>query len=274
MNLPGLLGGIRSPALLNKSHPLARGCVGFWLAVPGYNGFGSNKWLDISGYGLHGTLTDMDPATAWVGDGPVGGFGNIAFNGVDNQIDAGTTTLPSTNHTIAAWVYKRSGGDTFPMIVSRIVSGSDRLEFMLWSGGTQLNYGVNGNNKTGSDSIGTDVWRHVVVTYDGVNVRFYIDGVEDSGGPLSETLSPSNAQPTNFGGRGKSFNLNASISNVDMWRRVLSGREVRSLYLESLRGYPNLLNRVPRRTCSVPVAGGTLAVPIKPKQPIRAIQSM
>ena len=86
-------------AKVNFSHPLAKGLVGLWLMNEG----GGNKVYDLSGNENHGTLTNMDPATDWVGgkDGPA-----IDFDGSDDYVDMGDVdTLEGLNAmSVCLWV--------------------------------------------------------------------------------------------------------------------------------------------------------------------------
>lgn len=90
---------IKSPrgAQLNRSHPLARGLVGCWL----FNEGTGDKVFDLSGNGNQGTLTNMDPATDWVGgkDGWA-----LDFDGVDDEVDVvdNPTLQPATSVTLFA----------------------------------------------------------------------------------------------------------------------------------------------------------------------------
>ena len=54
---------------------LTDGLQGWWCPSLDDAGNGTTTLTDLSGNGNHGTLTNMDPATDWVADTRMAGFG-------------------------------------------------------------------------------------------------------------------------------------------------------------------------------------------------------
>lgn len=76
------------------------GLVGCWVPQMGPTG---NRLLDLSGYGNHGTLTNMDPATDWV-PGPNGWA--LDFDGSDDYVTCGATHTINTGAFTATLVIR------------------------------------------------------------------------------------------------------------------------------------------------------------------------
>lgn len=73
-------------AVLNTTHPLARGLVGCWLMNEGTG----RRIFDYSGNKNHGLMTNMDPATDWKA-GPHGWA--VDFDGGDDYVYFGTNKI-------------------------------------------------------------------------------------------------------------------------------------------------------------------------------------
>ena len=57
------LGDVDPVQPLNLAHPLMRGVQGFWLPLPHLAG--GSRLYDLSPYGRHGSLSNLDPSTVW-----------------------------------------------------------------------------------------------------------------------------------------------------------------------------------------------------------------
>jgi len=158
------------------------------------------------------------------------GGGCLIFNGT-TQYGRSSAPLPLTNWTIEAWYYY-SGGSTSGNIVIDMFSSS--MQYTLGSfGGGWISAGMyNPNAYTGSFTPTVGNWYQVVGTYDGVNVKLYINGA------LSSSVA-STGRPANGGigfqimtqyDVGHSQYLAGNLAILRMYNRALILSEVTQNY--------------------------------------------
>ncbi|MBE3085145.1 MAG: LamG domain-containing protein [Bacteroidetes bacterium] len=161
----------------------------------------------------------------------------LTFDGVVNYVGCGNdTSLNITNAiTIEAWV-KPSGFLTNPdysTIATKALAYYFQVDVNGYLGVYQ--YGTNPVGYHSSNNpISLDVWQHVAYTYDGSNVRMFINGVLDKTIPVTGTIQVSNKH------LGIGMNLDASgnpypnfyrqfrgeIDEVRIWNRALDASEL------------------------------------------------
>jgi hypothetical protein len=175
-----------------KYPQLREGLVGAWAASQGATG---DRLLDRSGYNNHGTLTNMDAGTDWVasGDGLA-----LDFDGTNDHIVLPSSDVYAFNGTLpmscSMWVMPNATLSFHRLFTRADASplsnrgwqisgdaGSGKYLFLRGDTAGSFSY-LNGN---GTPTIG--VWAHIVGTYDGTTMRFYVDGKQT--GTLASTLS-------------------------------------------------------------------------------------
>lgn len=139
---------------------------------------------DISGYGNHGLLTDMDPATDWIlADHPVGGHA-LQFNGIDESVVMGTDyRRPVKEIGISFWMRV----DVMPVGGYHDIMIGDANLTSLGAGWAiqcyntnRIRFWVNHWNNNAADFIpftDTTGWHHIVGIYDGATIKVWVDGV-------------------------------------------------------------------------------------------------
>ena len=255
--------GFARNAAESKNPGLWKGLRGLWAPVLGPTG---TTLRDVSGYGNHGVLTNMDPATDWVTN--ANGYA-LAFDkgGADNAgIIVPTTAMGGlrASRTITvvclvevADITWNSGGlfDFYHLAAGDgwYLSGSNSADTSLqfsgyegWGGGTITSDAV----LTLGDTI------NVVCTCDGTTGRMWIDGVEQS---TTFTLAAgvmTVTQDLYFGNRDA---LNAEFicehSMFGVWDHALTPNEIQQLYEQPLaplqlrrRVYPAAVGGAPPAT--------------------------
>ena len=99
MILPGSYANGFAPRDGQPLYPeLWRGCVGAWAPCLGPTGLTLRDW---SGYGNHGTLTNMDAGSDWVANG---GKYALDFDGTDDYISIAKPNWTGGAKTIFAWI--------------------------------------------------------------------------------------------------------------------------------------------------------------------------
>ncbi len=208
--------------------PTKNGLVGYWS----FDDASSTKATDSSGNGNTGTLTNMAfPATAssgWTINGKRG-YG-LAFDGTDDYV-----TLPNLDYnslTFSAWIKRgRTSAGNFDRLLMSV--NSNGWGVYMDSNNTIGFTKVAVSNTNSSGTITDTNWHHVVVTYDGANSRYYIDGVLDSS--PSYAVSFSGGGSYTIGSRGTGEYFQGKIDEVRIYNRALSATEVANLYASGAR---------------------------------------
>ena len=269
---------------IDWSHPLSLGLRGFWLAGPNPTGFGSLRWRDISGYHNHGTLTNMDPATDWVGEAPPGGGGSLDIGGgsgyvalpsafpppvLNDELDAGaitvrfrTTPATSSARQMLFLYCDKDGLSDFTWFsighaTSALADESIGFQCAGNSSGTLEMY-----IRQGHDWLADDEWPTATAIVNGSDNQIVVDGKTYSmhfrNGSASTASFTGDNNDTNWIGR-RIFNgstedsaLEGTVSCVMVHDRAMSANEAVSLHRELSQGYPNLLARTSPTTYFAP----------------------
>jgi hypothetical protein len=181
--------------------------------------------VDSSSGNNNGTLVGIDPNASWV-SGKRGGA--IDFSTFSGYVDVGNSSSlnPSTEMSIAAWIKPRSYGYGFAAIVERLYGSSYSL--YMNSFGSNLTFNIGGVDLESDQSIIQDnVWQHVVVTYDGNDVVFYMNGVA-SGQVNYPTPIGTDSNVVSIGSDSSlAMPFDGSIDDVQIYNRALTLNEVR-----------------------------------------------
>lgn len=208
---------------VNGAHSLSKGLVGCWL----FNEGAGWKYNDSSGNGNHGTQTAA--FFSWVG-GKLGSA--IRSPGSQNSriVVPNTPELRGFSQvSVSVWVkvsVNTSGG---------IIGdwNADSCGWLLYysASGTKIGFAIKNVAEDGvysfTGAVSLNTWYHVVGTYDGVNVRIYLDSVlistQPQTGLVNTALGPAN--DIWIGGYG-SNELAGDIDNIMVYNRTLSALEV------------------------------------------------
>ena len=188
-----------------------------------YPGSG-NTWRDISGNGNNGTLTN-DPTY----DSANGG--SIVFDGTNDYINCGNnSSVQITVGSINAWFKgNQQGGDYNGIVVKQSSWGI----FMFQNNLYVYDWG-NAIGRNTSVSVSDNIWRNVCLTFSETigtpsnNAIVYINGSSI----LTTTVkNEAQNQPLliGYGNSGAQY-LRGSISNTQIYNRVLSSQEVLQNY--------------------------------------------
>ncbi len=185
---------------------------------------------------------------AWVTSGaPIGDESNfvytgnktITFSSATSYADAGNSTdFDFTNKvTVMSWIHPTTYSDWDKIVMKSWTSDIDpwsifRLTLTNDNDGTEgaifsvtisgIDYGV-----TASNTVPLNTWTHVAGTYDGANLKLYINGI------LSQTLALSGNLDTNsepvYIGKHRHNNINTFIGKIDgvkIWNTALTETQV------------------------------------------------
>ena len=166
------------------------------------------------------------------------------FNGSNSYIYAANSVQqPTKNFSASVWVYLNSNPSGGYGIVGNFKSGaspqvgwviarsSADTKFSFWADGTANS---NGGKVVGTTVIQTGVWYHVVGTYDGTNVKIYVNGSLENSVAYSSTPGTTD-QPLVIGrwyGNYNDYYTDGQIDQVRIFSKALSASEVLTLFNE------------------------------------------
>lgn len=260
---------------VNRHHPLNRGRVAWWLAVPGLDG--GRQWFDLMGQ-AHGTLSN---GPTWRSSARPGSWGSLKFDGTDDRIIVSGVSFTSGPITISTWLRCPWQTQRYRNLFDWGGGGSAGIR-LLTTGGTANGWltrsiAVVGNGYSPGNSprasaaygaaLADNSWHHVCVTMTSGGSAIYIDGVAlsldlNASGNAVGTLA---AQQISLGSNPADGDYSdGEQDDVSYWSRALSPAEVQASYDLSRRGYPGVLNRLGGRSMVVmvlpPPASGASAL--------------
>lgn len=250
---------------VNRSHPLNRGRVGWWLGLPGTP---RGRYVhDVMGRN-HGTHS---AGASWTAAGPPGGLGSVLYDGTAGLTDCGNVAAfaLTSQVTLAIWANANTWvPDYKDYLIGREGSSSPYFGYGLRTdGGGVISFkiGTTVENTVSTTPPATGTWNRIAGTYDGASMRFYINGVLVNSAALTGAIFDPNValyigncpgDPTRgFDGR---------LADASVWNRALSAGEVAADYLDSLAGHAATLRRRRRSlaTFSPPAGGGGGLAPL------------
>ncbi len=202
---------------------LRNGLVGAWC--PSIDRSRSTLLIDQSGYGNHGTLTNMNPGTDWYArDGKVA----LGPQGGNTYINLPNRTWASGHVTLGGWVNLQTAGN-YPMIFSN--NGSPEFELRFYSNSRRPNFNF-GYAQTGfaehssPNALALNTWAHIVARFDGSTITTWENGVQAISTPCTV---PVNVTSLKIGGRAGSFGINAFLDDLFIYNRALTPSEISTL---------------------------------------------
>ncbi len=201
---------------------------------------------DSSGNGNNGTLL---AGTSFSVDVPaaIGSGTSLNFNGSRVQVPNNVTLNASSAVSIATWV-KPSASGGFEGILAKNPSsngsgtnhagnyelrleagGSLPMVFLYQRGAVNDTVGYNGGAAT---NVAGGLWSHLVVTNDGTNIQYYLNGsLVASSGVIAAGFGATNTNDLFLGGRADSAtNLNGLLDETAIWNEALTTGEALALY--------------------------------------------
>jgi len=214
--------------------------IGYWRLNDAPD---STTARDYSVWGNDGTLVGLDPATAWVAGGPEGGALSPQGMGYVNVPNSSSIDSIKTQVTLAAWIYLTAapvGMASYATAISRQIgagveqhyhlSVNDQKQAILFittmTGGKYV--------IGGPPNIPLQTWIHLAGTYDGSQLRLYVNGVQVASmagsGPFAAETNPVVLSGNgNDAARTVSEFVPGQLDEVMLYRRALSPDEIARL---------------------------------------------
>ncbi|MEV8513211.1 LamG-like jellyroll fold domain-containing protein [Dactylosporangium sp. NPDC051484] len=198
--------------------------------IAGYNfdaGSGTTV-ADLSGNGNAGTIT----GATWV----TGKYGSaLSFNGTSDivRIPASSTLLPSTGLTLAAWIQPTAAQNGWRTVMQKendawFLNASNTTGALYPAGGITTSTGAS-SYCSGTSASPVNAWTHIALTYDGTDLRLYVNGVQVSTKPIAGALQQT-SNPLSIGGNGPYGEyFKGLIDEARVYNRALTQAEVQTV---------------------------------------------
>lgn len=182
--------------------------------------------------GLNGSLGPACPANGPQWSTGHDGGSALTFDGVDDRVTvANAASLASpAGLTLSAWI-RHPSNTYYRAIFDARDAGNDGYDLYI-EPGSRLLMRVNDATLTGQRVVADGDWHHVVGTWDGSELRLYVDGVLDASAAIAGTsldVASDLLLGQNFA--TVDYVLDGDLSRASMWDRGLSAVEVLDLYL-------------------------------------------
>ena len=208
-----------------------------WLPAPSDNlatqmGLNSNIEYDTSGYCNNGTRTGTFD---WTSNTPKYSV-STQFNGTQYiQIPFPCSTI-SEAVSVAVWGYESNWNtSSAERLIGAATNSSGWCIGDYGSENTLFAFYANGgyNVATGFKQLSTG-WHHFVITFDGLNLIYYVDGQQFSKKTFSTKQVATGNYNINIGRHyGGGYNFKGNMSDVRIYATALSATDVKSLYQNS-----------------------------------------
>lgn len=158
----------------------------------------------------------------------------VTFDGVNDYINSSVTNDPAS-FSVEFWMKSSTGTPGGAFLVHRWPSSSGSRVWYIIAGTTNTQFGVKNASAleltaTHLSNLNNGVAHHVVGTYDGSNIRIYVDGTLSAttalAGPLNATGTPFQAAAQ----AGAVGQFNGVLDEIAYYTTVLSGARILAHY--------------------------------------------
>lgn len=166
----------------------------------------------------------------------------LQFNGTNNVLDAGDNLDLATggSMSVCAWVKRAAINVRHEVISKEPNGGSTGFEMACTSGTNKAQFGAfNGSFPVaeGTTTIAAGTVYHLCGTYDGTNLRLYVNGVLETTNAIGSTGNV-NANSLLIGGSANAGRFfNGVLEDVRMYSRALTADEILTIYSAKGRDY-------------------------------------
>ena len=217
-----------------KYASLRQGLVGAWCPSLGATGY---TLLDRSGYGNHGTLTNMDAGTDWVG-GPRGPV--LDFDGVNDFIEVPNSSylnFETNDFSVSGWFYVKTITGVYSSFFSENNPGPGARQFWFRQEtltgvirfATEDSSGLT-STQTTAGAITINQWMHLAVRRASTELAIFKNGslLSSATGSIRNVSSPSSFVIA----RQSVSYLIGLADDIKAYNRALTPAEIRLLASE------------------------------------------
>jgi hypothetical protein len=210
---------------------ISNGLIGYWPLDGNTTSWTTDATQDISGNGNTGTLVGMSTTTSPT-QGKIGQA--LQFNG-SNYVEAPSSpSLEIGGQQVSAFAWIKPSSlqpSAAPTIVSKNNTVDDYQLGLSAGGVLNVRPCLISTCPSSSNTIPFNAWSFVGFTYDGSNIRIYINGALDSTTAFTSTLPTNSSDTFDIGiGSNKQYPYAGGIDEVRIYNRALNDAEVKQLY--------------------------------------------
>ena len=190
---------------------------------------GGTQARDLSGNENHGTITGAQWRTER--NGRV-----IRFDGIDDYIQiahSASLNITAPGLTLMGWV-NRSNAGTYVMLIAKRLTNSIPFQLFWGSSGDPSPHQIAFSMNTQTAFLkGTTQnlsgWHHIAGTYDGANMRIYLDGTQDASQAQTGNIN-SDTVVVSIGRDNAGTFSDHDYSNIRIYNRALTASEIKDIY--------------------------------------------
>jgi len=187
-----------------------------------YAGSGNTSY-DLSGFGNTATLVNGTGFTGTNG-------GAFLFDGTNDYISMGTASSVKPTQLTLACFFKINAIDAVNVISGKQGTGSGAASYAIVVQSGQLHFRISNSSGTEYNAStafsNTSSYNYAVGTYDGSNLRLYLNGASVGSSSVSISIVYSDSYPLLMGYYGGSIPTNMSIGSLKLYNRALSDTEI------------------------------------------------
>ena len=197
-----------------------------------------NAWYKLDASEIYNSSS-----TEWSVDNnayPSAYLSSLNFDGTSDYISCGNdSSLVPSSITISLWFKTSGSASAIPRLLNKSYGGSPYDSYFIRINNGVLNFKIGVSSASvqiaGTTNVVDGIWHHVVGTYDGSQLKLYLDGNPEAT-PINETRAILENTTYNLtigcelGAYGFSWPFTGDISNVAIYNTALSATNVSTLY--------------------------------------------
>ena len=188
--------------------------------------------MDASGNGNNGTLTGLNPASAWT-TGRTGGALKCDGSGAALVNDSASLDGITTAVTISAWVNRLGASTGFTAVLSREIGTTITEYYYLGLSGDKAEF-YSSSIGLSTTTIPIGIWTHMAATDDGSTVRIYVNGAQVASKYVSDVFKADSSKLVicgnqNDAGGAVTQRWNGLVDDLQLYNRALTATEIATL---------------------------------------------
>jgi hypothetical protein len=160
--------------------------------------------------------------------------GEISFAGGNDAVEISPADMKVDGGTIALWAYPEVFSKNKHSLFGHTLSGGNKIQLYCNASGTLvLGLGDNSSLETGIQTLSTQEWYHIALSWDGADYAIYVDGVQKAAGSYGGLSNlQTYADIGNNGNRSsRTEGFNGLIDEVRLYNKPLVADEINDLAL-------------------------------------------